>query len=177
MYIETERLLIRPFNMGDLGDFNEYAAQPDVGPNAGWKPHASLDESREILERFSSNPRENALVYKENGKVIGAAGVYYDNETKSVMVGYVMNHDYWGRGLMTEAVSAVIGEIFNASEAEAVIIKHFPFNLRSKRVIEKCGLKFVKIETGSFERYDGVLLDDCVWNITREEWSEQNVLT
>ncbi|MDD4124177.1 MAG: GNAT family N-acetyltransferase [Eubacteriales bacterium] len=170
MIIETERLFIRPFNINDLNDFYEYAAQPDVGPNAGWKPHESLEEALEILERFSANPQENALVFKENNKVIGAAGVYNDDANKSVMIGYVMNHDYWGRGLMTEAVKAVINEVFSAAETKNVVIKHFPFNSRSKRVIEKCGLKHIKNETGTFTRYDGTALDECVWNISREEW-------
>lgn len=170
MNIETERLLIRPFDMSDIGDFYEYAAQPDVGPNAGWKPHESLEETRGILERFSANPHENAIVSKANGKVIGSVGVYPDDTGKIFTIGYVMNHNYWGKGLMTEAVKAIIEEIFRTSDAENVTIKHFPFNDRSRRVIEKCGLKYVRTETGTFSRYDGTLLDECVWNITREEW-------
>ena len=48
--IETPRLLLRPWKLEDLGDFNHYCQSPEVGPNAGWKPHESLEESQKILE-------------------------------------------------------------------------------------------------------------------------------
>ena len=49
--IETERLILRPFEESDLDDFYEYAKNDNVGPNAGWKPHESKEESEKILDR------------------------------------------------------------------------------------------------------------------------------
>ena len=48
--IETERLILRPWRLEDLKDLYQYAKNPEVGPNAGWKPHENLEESRKILE-------------------------------------------------------------------------------------------------------------------------------
>ena len=48
--IETERLILRPWRLEDLEDLYQYAKNPEVGPNAGWKPHENLEESRKILE-------------------------------------------------------------------------------------------------------------------------------
>ena len=45
---ETQRLILRPWRIEDLEDFNHYCQDPEVGPNAGWKPHESLEESRAI---------------------------------------------------------------------------------------------------------------------------------
>ena len=50
--IETDRLILRPFTYTDLDDLYEYAKNPNVGPNAGWKPHEDLDESMAILKNF-----------------------------------------------------------------------------------------------------------------------------
>ena len=46
---ETQRLRLRPWRKEDLEDFHRYCKDPEVGPNAGWKPHESLEESWSIL--------------------------------------------------------------------------------------------------------------------------------
>jgi putative acetyltransferase len=50
--LETDRLILRPWRENDLEDFHEYCVDPEVGPNAGWKPHESMEESRRILGSF-----------------------------------------------------------------------------------------------------------------------------
>ena len=49
MQIKTERLLLRPFEEADAADLYKYAKDPEVGPAAGWPPHANIDESRNII--------------------------------------------------------------------------------------------------------------------------------
>ena len=56
--LETERLILRPFKENDLDDFYEYAKNPKVGPNAGWKPHAHvfhISSNRNNLVFLASN--------------------------------------------------------------------------------------------------------------------------
>jgi len=62
--LETERLILRRFRETDLDDFNEYAKNPNVGPNAGWKPHESKEESMEILKQFIDSKEVWAIVEK-----------------------------------------------------------------------------------------------------------------
>lgn len=50
--LETSSLLLRPFRMSDLNDFYEYAKRPEVGPNAGWRPHPNKVHSAKILRSF-----------------------------------------------------------------------------------------------------------------------------
>ena len=75
---ETERLVLRPWRKSDLGDFYEYAKDPEVGPNAGWKPHENMDESRRILQSFIDGEEVRAVVLKQTGKVIGSLGLHPD---------------------------------------------------------------------------------------------------
>ena len=95
--IETERLILRAFRQEDLNDFYEYCRNPAVGPNAGWKPHESIEESQGILERFIEGNNILAITDKSNGKVIGSIGVHNDN-TRSYknakMIGYVLSRDF-----------------------------------------------------------------------------------
>lgn len=150
--IETDRLILRAWQETDVDDFYEYASVEGVGEMAGWKHHASIDVSMKILQNFISEKNVFAIVYKENNKVIGSLGLHKswaneDNlytELKIKEIGYVLSKAYWGMGLMPEAVLAVIKFCFDKCELDALTIGHFSTNIQSKRVIEKCGFRFVK---------------------------------
>lgn len=150
--IETDRLILRAWRDIDVDDFYEYASVQGVGEMAGWKHHESIDISQKILQSFISEKNVFAIVYKENNKVIGSLGIHYswaNNETeyeklKVKEIGYVLSKDYWGRGLMVEAVKAVIEFCFSKCDLDALTIGHFSSNIQSKRVIEKCGFSFIK---------------------------------
>ena len=70
-------------------------------------------------------------------------GGEYDNLTGRE-IGYVLSKAYWGRGLMPEAVKAVIAYCFQNEKYDYLICSHSVTNNQSKRVIEKCGFQFVK---------------------------------
>ena len=79
--IETERLLLRPWRLEDAADMYAYAKNPNVGPNAGWKPHESVEESKAILESWihSDEEKDNwAIVPKETGRACGSIGLHQD---------------------------------------------------------------------------------------------------
>lgn len=148
--IETERLTLRPFKNTDLEDFYEYASVEGVGEMAGWKHHESITESQRIMDSFISNDKTLAICLKENHKVIGTIGIekygledsltefkdYYGSE-----LGYVLSKDYWGNGLMTEAVKAVKDYLFNELDYDFLLCGYYNFNERSKKVQIKCGFK------------------------------------
>ena len=148
--LETERLILREWNLDDLDDLFEYASNPDVGPRAGWNPHKNKEESLAILNRFINGKKTFAIVYKDNNKVIGSLGVeFYEleeeltefNDYQGRSIGYVLSKDYWGQGLMPEAVKALIDYLFNELKYDFLVSGHFDFNTRSSRVQEKCGFR------------------------------------
>ena len=148
--IETERLILRPFLPSDLDDFYEYASVEGVGERAGWKHHASKEESQAILNRFIEEDKTFAICLTENNKVIGSLGVEkYGMEEKLTEfehykgreIGYVLSKAYWGQGLMPEAVKAVINYLFVDLDLDFLICGYYDFNAQSKRVQEKCGFK------------------------------------
>lgn len=148
--IETKRLILRPFKQQDLEDFYEYAKVEGVGERAGWKHHESIDKSQSILDLFIDEDKTFAIVLKENNKVIGSLGVEKYGmeevlteffEYKGREIGYVLSKDYWGKGLMTEAVKAVINYLFNELNLDFLTCGYYEFNNQSKRVQEKCGFK------------------------------------
>ena len=148
--IETERLILRPWTLDDLDDFFEYASVPDVGERAGWNHHKDKEESLKILNGFIEKKKTFAIVYKENNKAIGSIGIeeygaedklseFFDYQGREI--GYVLSKDYWGKGLMPEAVKAVINYLFNVLNYDFLLCGYHDFNTQSKRVQEKCGFK------------------------------------
>lgn len=146
--IETKRIKLRPFNENDLDDFYEYAKVEGVGEMAGWPHHESIQKTKEILDSFINEDKVFAIVLKENNKVIGSLGVEkygMENELtefngyKGREIGYVLSKDYWGQGIMPEAVSAVIDYLFNDLDFDFLTCGYYLFNDQSRRVQEKCG--------------------------------------
>ena len=149
--IETPRLILRPWQEADAEDFYEYARVDGVGQRCGWLPHQNLEESRMILQMFMAEKKTFALELKENGKVIGSIGLETRDADLDIPVnlmgreiGYVLNKDYWGRGLMPEAVKAAIDYCFRVLQMDYLACGHFEWNHQSRRVIEKCGFQFWK---------------------------------
>lgn len=121
-----------------------------VGQMAGWLPHKNIEESRRILEGFISGKKTFALEYQ--GKVIGSLGIERYNEEsypefaplRGRELGFVLSKDYWGQGLMPEAVKAVIRYLFEAENLDFLLAGHFERNRQSARVGEKCGFTYIK---------------------------------
>ena len=148
--LETQRLILREFKENDLTDFYEYASVDGVGEMAGWSHHENIETTKEILNSFIKDNKVFAIVYKENNKVIGSLGVEkYGMEDKldefknlyGREIGYVLSKDYWGKGLMKEAVKCVINYLFNECNLDFIICGYYLFNNQSKKVQEKCGFK------------------------------------
>ena len=148
--LETERLILREFRQSDLDDFFEYASVEGVGEMAGWKHHASKEESQKILDNFIEHDKTFAICLKENDKVIGSLGVeMYGMEDrltefdgyKGRELGFVLSKEYWGQGFMPEAVRAVMNYLFQEKDFDFLLCGHYDFNAQSKRVQEKCGFK------------------------------------
>ncbi len=171
--LETDRLLLRAFQENDLDDFYEYSKNPNIGPNAGWEPHADKEVSLNIINSFLEKEEVWAIVYKANNKVIGSIGLHKDHKRVAPnlkMIGYVLSEEYWGSGLMTEAAKRVVNYAFIELNLDLVSVYHYTFNNKSKRVIEKCGFRYEgTIRMGS-QIYDGSIYDDVCYSITKEEF-------
>ena len=161
--LETDRLILRAWEITDLDDFFEYASVEGVGEKAGWEHHKSKDKSLEILKMFMEEKKVFAIVLKENQKAIGSIGIEelgkeLDKDLDNLSgreLGYVLNKDYWNKGIMTEAVSKVVDYCFNTLKLNFLMASYFNYNIASKRVLENLNFKFYKdiiIET----RYNNI---------------------
>jgi len=175
MRLETERLILRKFVRPDLDAFYAYCQHPEVGPNAGWKPHESIEESLKYLEMMMEGNEVLAIVDKISNKVIGSVGMHEDTmrNTKGVkMVGYVLAKEFWGKGMMTEAVKEVMRHAFEVEHLELISVQHFANNAKSKRVIEKLGFKSEGTIRYARKIFDDSIEDLVCYSLTRREWEQ-----
>ena len=170
--IETPRLILRPWQDSDLEDFYAYASEEGVGEMAGWAHHQSMEESRKILNLFMEGKQTLALELRENGHAIGSLGLEgrdenlnLPKELEGYEIGYVLSREYWGRGLMPEAVQAVIDYSFRELKLDYLTCGHFLRNSQSARVIEKCGFRYLK-DILYQTRMDTIEPRNCISSIT-----------
>ena len=81
MMLETHRLLLRPWREEDAEELYRYASDNEVGPPAGWPPHTSVENSRDIIRNVLSVPETYAVCLKENGNPIGSIGLKLGDAT------------------------------------------------------------------------------------------------
>ena len=172
--LETQRLVLRPFQGEDAADLYEYAKDPRVGLPAGWPPHKSQAESLEIIRTLFAAPDTFAVVDKESGKVIGSAG--YTGKRRPEFpapnneLGYALSPAYWGQGLMPEAAEELLRYAFEEMDLAAVWCSHYGDNPQSQRVIEKCGFVF-QFEETVVDEPTGEQKPTKFYVLTREQWA------
>lgn len=175
--IYTERLILTPWHdsQEDAEGLYDYARDPEVGPNAGWKPHESIEESREIIRNMFLKSNTWAIREKATGKIIGSISLEKDirrEDVNSMEMGYSLARSSWGKGYMTEAAKAVMDYGFEKYGLVVMGICTSPVNKRSQRVIEKCGFKYEGLQRRGYHIYDGTDRDNLLFSILREEWQQ-----
>ena len=171
--LQTERLVLRTFEPGDTVDVYAYAQSATVGPMAGWAPHRSMEESRQVVQHFIRCGDVWAIVEKKTGRVIGSIGLHADRKRdvdNARMIGYALGERHWGQGYATEAAQAVLRFAFTELACPVVTAYHFPKNTRSKHVIKKLGFTAEGTLRFASTLPDGTLADAVCYSMTREEY-------
>lgn len=171
MILETPRTILRPFSQDDAEDVYAYCRDPRVGPVAGWKPHGSPEESREIIRTVLSAPGIFAVVDRESGKVIGSAGFVAARGGGSAEIGYALSPDRWGQGIIPEVVKELLRYGFRDLGLDEIWCTHYRENHRSRRVAEKSGFLYAFTENLSDEFSSD--RPTCFTFMTREMWEKR----
>lgn len=173
--LETERLVLRQWTKRDARDLFEYASNPDVGPHAGWKPHESVGESRFIIEELFRQNTTWCITEKGVGRPIGSIGFEIDKyrpDVNSREMGYSLSKEHWGKGYMTEAARRLIRYGFDELKLEVLMIRTSDANLRSQRVIDKCGFTYEGTLRRAYRLYNREIREVRCYSMLREEYEK-----
>lgn len=146
--LETERLLLRKWTKTDADSLFRYASNPEVGPIAGWPPHKSVEESKDIIKNVFNGAECYAICEKENNIAIGAVELKLNGHTDMTKrddeceLGYWLGQPFWGRGYMLEAARELLRHGFEELGMTTIWCGYYDGNVKSKRVQEKLGFVF-----------------------------------
>ena len=126
-----------------------------------------------VLNSYIESDESWAVVLKESGKVIGQIGISPDENRgkyNAKYINYMLSSDYWNKGYMTEAVKRVTKYLFEEVNIDLITIFFYPHNVRSKRVIEKCGFKYEATIKQARKIYDGQIFDTVIYSMLKSDY-------
>ena len=179
MILKTERLILRPWREDDAADLYTYAKDPEVGPPAGWQPHTSEENSREIIRSVLSADETYAVCLKENGKPIGSIGLHRNDLAEhedEYELGYWIGKPFWGQGLIPEASREVLRHAFEELGMKRIWCGYYDGNVKSRRVQEKLGFTYHHTTEGIEVTLLGEIRTGHAMLLTKEDWKQQNNL-
>ena len=147
--LETERLLLRRPDDGDVDGIIAKAGDWEVARRLGRVPHPyGASDARFFLDTIVVNEWVWAVTWKANGEFIGTVGLTPDPHKRSAELGYWIARSHWGIGIATEAARAVVDHGFQVLGFDFLTSGHFVDNPASGRVLGKLGF----VEIGRAER-------------------------
>jgi ribosomal-protein-alanine N-acetyltransferase len=147
--LRTRRLILRPFKRRDAKKiFVNWASDDEVAKYMIWNTHRNIAQTKlfvkKVIKDYKFNPHHWIITLNENKEVIGSIGVTcIDSQTTKGEIGYCLSRKYWNKGIMSEALKAVIDYLFNENKFQEITAKHHIDNIASGRVMQKCGMSFV----------------------------------
>lgn len=177
--IETDRLVLRKAQLDDAqAMFDNWASDPEVTKYLTWPTHGSVDVTKQVTESWVNGyEQENyyqwMIELKENGQPIGSISVVnMDERVEKVEIGYCMGRNWWHKGIMSEAVQAVMGFLFDEVGVNRIEARHDPRNPHSGGVMRKCGMIYEGTARQADRNNQGVC-DACHYALLAEDRSNQ----
>lgn len=174
--IETERLILRKFKYTDDEDMLKYwISDPEIQLLYCEPVYDTKQKVKELLDKYISSYEKNdyyrwAVILKETNECIGQIAYFLvDSKNHFAEIEYCIGSLFQRKGFATEAAKAVIQYGFNKINLHKVQICHKPTNLRSRKVIEKCGLVYEGTLRHFFYQ-DGKYTDRLYYSILKDEF-------
>ncbi len=148
--LETDRLLLREFDISDAQSMFDLNSDPDVIRYTGDPAFVSINEARIFLANYSDYKRNGygrwAVILKETNEFIGWCGLKL-NEESFVDIGFRFFKKHWGKGYASEAAKATLAYGFQNLNIDEILGRAVVDNLASIRVLEKLNMSYLKQDT------------------------------
>ena len=148
--LETERLLLRPFEKSDAKDvFETWESDADVAKYMFWSSHDDIEKTREWISfEIGQLDKDDwyrfAIVLKETKELIGTGLIYYEEEVKTWEIGYNLGKKYWGNGYTTETMNRIIDFARETLCIKEIVGRYAKENPASGNVMKKIGFQYEK---------------------------------
>ena len=176
--IETPRLVLRRAVREDAEVmFRNWASDPEVTKFLTWPTYQTAETAYPILDLWIEGYEQPdfyqwMIVLKEIGEPIGSISVVRRNDAlEEAEIGYCIGSKWWHRGIMSEALAAVMDYLFTQVGMNRIAARHDPNNPHSGGVMRKCGMIY-EGTTRSSDRNNQGICDAAHYAILRSEWQK-----
>ena len=174
----TERLVLRPIEAADASAVYSYRSDSVHNEYQSWIP-SSLDDVNDFITNKTSSTVgipgtwfQLVIIVKGETKLIGDIGIHFiESDKNRVELGCTLNNDFRNKGYATEALSAVIGHLFEKLHKQYITASVDPRNTSSIRLLERLGFKKASLHR-SYLFIRGEWVDDLIYAITKEDWTD-----
>jgi len=173
--LETSRLILRRASTEDAEPmFRNWASDPEVTRFLTWPAHKTIAVTRTVLDSWinsyeKSNYYQWIIILKDIRQPVGSISVVDHNDaTKMAHIGYCLGKQWWHRGIMSEALQAVMDYLFDEVGICRIESRHDPNNPHSGAVMRKCGMYLESITRKSDRNNQGIV-DACHYVLLKEE--------
>lgn len=171
----TDRLTLRKLLVADAADMYAYASRPETTRYLTWHPHPDRAYTRQYLEylggRYAAGMFYDwAVIYEPDCRMVGTCGfTSFNYQADSAEVGYVLNPEYWGRGIAREALLRVMEFGFAELKLNRIEARFMQGNERSRHLMESVGMIYEGMHRASL-LVKGEYVNVGVCAILRSEW-------
>ena len=178
MNLTTPRLILRDFVEGDLDAVYTLWTDPEVTRWTDFAADTRLEAEwwlESVIFHNQQQPRyayNLAIAFRNDERVIGWIGIGHaartDPKERELSVGFCLRPGWWGRGLMTEALGALLDFAFDSLGAQRISAQCYPANPASARVMEKAGMRFR--HEAPMPGGDGEIREYRLYAVDAREW-------
>ena len=177
--IVTERLLLRRLRPEDASELFEFCSRDIVTKYVIFETHRTLADTEAFIARaLAGTPLDFgvvwAIVWRASGKVIGTIGLHrLDASLLKLEAGYALHDEFWNQGIVTEALKAVIGEVFSHTPIKRIEALCIAEHAASAKVMEKAGMQY----EGTLRQWTiikNAVQDMKIYSIIRDDYERTN---
>ena len=132
-------------------------------------PYTEQD-ARDYIASMLSSDEDSTFAYAitQNDRAIGSIGAFRQGNIhrQTAELGYYLAEEYWGRGIMTEAIRQLCEIVFDTTDILRIYAEPFAYNTGSRRVLEKAGFAFEGTMKNNAVK-NGKVLDMALYSLTR----------
>jgi [ribosomal protein S5]-alanine N-acetyltransferase len=166
MKIPLAKSLLRPVKITDAASLALHANNMRVAENLrDVFPHPyTLKDARTFIINIASDTRNLIMALEINGEAAGVIGIHPQTDIyrKSAELGYWLGEKYWGRGIITEAVNALVNYAFEHIDINRIYANVFEKNIASMKVLEKCGFICEAVQKKAVVK-NNIIMDEHVY--------------
>jgi ribosomal-protein-alanine N-acetyltransferase len=167
------RCSVRPWRLADADSLVRHANNLNVAKQLRDRfPHPYNRANALTFLKFATQDQDPTnLAIEVHGEAVGGIGYVpgSDIERYSAEIGYWLGEAYWGRGIVTEALSLVTDDVFRRRNLLRLFALPFADNLASTRVLEKAGYIREGILRGSAVKF-GKPRDQAIYARLNPDW-------